>query len=136
MAPYWLFIASSTGLRKTLHASRKRNLLYIIVFRVERFHEYLYGNMFIIINDYKPLKSIFNRSIISCPPSIQKFFLRLQKYDFKLQYSAGQDMLISDTFSRSHLSRSEPKFSEDSLIHHVHFVLLNLPISETLLKQF
>ena len=45
-------------------------------------------------------------------------------------------MLVSDTFSRSHLSHSEPKFTEDSLIHHVHFVLLNLPISETRLKQF
>ena len=45
-------------------------------------------------------------------------------------------MLVSDTFSRSHLSRSEPEFTEDSLIHHVHFVLLNLLISETRLKQF
>ena len=48
-----------------------------IVFGVERFHEYLYGRRFIIINDHKPLKSIFNRSIISCSPHIQKFFLSL-----------------------------------------------------------
>ena len=33
-----------------------------IVFGVERFHEYLYGRRFIVINDHKPLKSIFNRS--------------------------------------------------------------------------
>ena len=33
-----------------------------IVFGVERFHEYLYGHRFIVINDHKPLKSIFNRS--------------------------------------------------------------------------
>ena len=45
-------------------------------------------------------------------------------------------MLVSDTLSRSHLSRFEPEFTEDNLIHHVHFVLLNLPISETRLKQF
>ena len=45
-------------------------------------------------------------------------------------------MLVSDALSRSHLSSSEPKFTEISLIHHVHFVLLNLPISETSLKQF
>ena len=82
------------------------------------------------------MKSIFNRSIISCPPCIQKFFLHLQKYDFELQYSPGKDMLVSDTLSRSHLSRSESEFTEDSLIHHVHSVLSNLPISETRLKQF
>ena len=45
-------------------------------------------------------------------------------------------MLVSDTLSRSHLSDSEPKFTENSLIHHVHFVQLNIPISETRLKQF
>ena len=134
MAPYWLFIASFTGLEKRYAQIEKKTLS--IVFGVERFHEYLYGRRFIVINDHKPLKSIFNRSIISCPPRIQKFFLRLQKYDFELQYSPGKDMLVSDTLSRSHLSRSESEFTEDSLIHHVHSVLSNLPISETRLKQF
>ena len=33
------------------------------------------------------------------------------------------------------MSRFEPEFTEDSLIHHVHFALSNLPISETRLKQ-
>ena len=107
-----------------------------IVFGDECFHEYLYGRRFIVINDHKPLKSIFNRPSISCPPYIQTFFLRLQKYDFELQYSPGKDMLVSDTLSRSHLSCSEPEFTEDSLFHDVHFVLSNLPISETRLKQF
>ena len=37
-------------------------------------------------------------------------------------------MLVSDTCSRSHLIHSQPKFTENSLI-------LNLPISETRLKQ-
>ena len=45
-------------------------------------------------------------------------------------------MLVSDTLSRSHLSLSKPEFTDDSLIHHVHFVLSNLLISETRLKQF
>ena len=45
-------------------------------------------------------------------------------------------MLVSDTLSRSHLSRSKPEFTEDSLIHHVHFVLSNLPINGTRFKQF
>ena len=75
-----------------------------IVFGVECFHEYLYGRRFVVINDHKPLKSIFNRSIISCPPRLQKFFLCLQKYHFELQYLPCKDMLGSDTLSRSHLS--------------------------------
>ena len=96
----------------------------------------MYGRRFIVIIDHKTLKSIFNRSKISCHPSIQKFFLRLQKNDFELQYSPGKEMLVSDTVSRSCLSSSEPEFAEDGLIDHVHFVLLNLPIGETRFKQF
>ena len=53
-----------------------------IVFAFKRFHEYLYGRRFTIINDNKPLKVIFNRSIFSCPYRIQIIFLHLQKYDF------------------------------------------------------
>ena len=107
-----------------------------MVFLFERFHEYLYGRRYIVINDHKPLKSIFNRSIISCPLRIQNFFLLFQKSDFELQYSPGKNMLVTDTLSRCHLSRSEPEFTGNRLIHHVHFVLSNLPISKTLLKQF
>ena len=62
-------------------------------------------------------------------------FLLLQKYDFELQYSPDKN-IVSDSFSRSQLNHSEPKFTENSLIHQVHFVLSNLPIRETCLKQF
>ena len=65
-----------------------------IVFGVERFHKYLHGCTFTIINDHQPLKLIFSRSIVTCPPRIQKFFLRLQKYDFELEYAPGKTMLV------------------------------------------
>lgn len=41
-----------------------------LVFGIKCFHELWYGHRFIVFNDCKPLKSIFKRSIISCPPSI------------------------------------------------------------------
>ena len=44
-----------------------------IVFGVERFHEYSYGRKSTIINDHQPLKLIFSRSIVTCPPRIQNF---------------------------------------------------------------
>ena len=80
-----------------------------LVFGVERFHEYLYGCRFIVINDHKPFKSIFTRPIVSCPGRIQKFFLRLQKYDFEPQYSLGKDMLALYTLIRSHLKQNLQK---------------------------
>ena len=52
------------------------------------------------------------------------------------QFSPGKDMLVSDNLSRSHFNHSKTKFIENTLIHQVNFVLSNLPISQTHLKQF
>jgi hypothetical protein len=70
-----------------------------IVFGTERFHEYLYGHHFTVFNDHQPLKSIFNKSITQCPPRIQRFFMKLQKYEFDLEYSPGKTMVVSLTIS-------------------------------------
>ena len=107
-----------------------------IVFGVERFHEYLYGCHFTVINDHQPLKSIFNKSISQCPPRIQRFFMKLQKYDFDLEYAPGKTMVVSDALSRAYLkSNSSPELEESDVIHHVHSVIESLPISTARLTQ-
>ena len=50
-----------------------------MIFYVDRFHGYLYGRKFTVINDQQPLKSIFCKFTVSSPPGIQKIFPRLQK---------------------------------------------------------
>ena len=50
--------------------------------------------------------------------------------------SPGKYMQVSDTISRAHINHSKPKFAENSLIHCIHFLLSNLMIIETHLKQF
>ena len=45
-------------------------------------------------------------------------------------------MLVSDTLSEAYIKNSKPEFDENSLIYHVHFVILNLPISNKRLEQF
>ena len=107
-----------------------------IVFGVERFHEYLYGRKFTVINDHQPLKSIFSKSIVSCSPRVQKFFLRLQKYELDLKYSPGKTMLAWDALSRAYIKNSKPEFDENNLIHDVNFVISILPIRNERLEQF
>ena len=87
-----------------------------------------------MINDHQPLKSIFSRSIVTCPPRTPKFFFRMQKYDFELEYAPGKTMLVSDTLSRTYLNAIKPEFDESTLIRHVQFS--NLPISQSRLDQF
>ena len=79
-----------------------------IVFGVERFHDYLYGRKLTVINDHQPLKSVFSKSIVSCPPRIQ-VIIRLEKCEFDVKYSSGKTMLISDALSGAYVKNSKPQ---------------------------
>ncbi len=106
-----------------------------IVFGTERFHEYLHGHYFTVFNDHQPLKSIFNKSITQCPPRIQRFFMKLQKYDFDVEYSPGKTMVVSDVLSRVYLTNQPTEIEETDLIHCVQSTFDSLPISESRLIE-
>ena len=88
-----------------------------------------------IHSNHQPLKSVFSKSIVSCPPCIQKF-LRLQQYEFDLKYSPGKTMLVLDALSQPYIKISKPEFDENGLIHQIYFLILNLPINSERLDQF
>ena len=44
-------------------------------------------------------------------------------------------MLVSDALRGACIKNSKPEFDQNSLNHHVHFVILNLPIINELLEQ-
>ena len=50
-------------------------------------------------NDHQPLKAVFSKSIVQCPPRIQRFFLRIQKYDFSFEYAPGKTRKVADALS-------------------------------------
>ena len=101
-----------------------------IVFACEWFHEYVYGRTFTVYNDHKPLQAIFKKPITSCPLRIQRFFLRLQRYDFTLEYSPGTTMKVSDALSRASLEDERQEITEADMNFYVHTVISSLPISE------
>ena len=43
-------------------------------------------------------------------------------------------MLVSDAPIQAYIKNSKPEFDENNLIHHVHFVISNLPISNERLE--
>ena len=134
----WHLVAFSSGALNTSeqnYAQIERETLSVD-FGCERFHEYVYGRQFIIQNDHKPLKSIFSKSIIQCPPRIQHFFLHLQKYNFLFEFAPGKTMKVTDALSRVYSSDNKPEISTEDIAHYVHSVMSHLPISEARLKQF
>ena len=67
--------------------------LLAIVFGFERFHSYLYGrNNIFVETDHKSLEAIFKKPLSSAPLRLQKMLLRLQKYNFEIQYKRGTEM--------------------------------------------
>ena len=107
-----------------------------IVFSCEKFHDFIYGKKFYIFNDHLPLKSIFKKSILKAPPRIQKFLLRLQRYQFEMHYIKGSLLTVADTLSRAALSDKTPEIEESEINCYVHLIESNYLISDYRLQQF
>ena len=62
-----------------------------IVWAMQRFHIYLYGRRFVLHTDHKPLELICNNPNSKPPARIERWFLRLHKYNFTVKYGPGKD---------------------------------------------
>ncbi|XP_030851766.1 uncharacterized protein K02A2.6-like [Strongylocentrotus purpuratus] len=84
---------------ETRYSCIERELL-AIVFGVERFHTYLYGRLFHVITDHKPLLMIMDKPLTAAPPRLQRMLIRLQGYNFQITHRPGLDNLLADSLSR------------------------------------
>ena len=84
---------------ETRYANIDRECLSIC-FNFEKFHTYVYGKHITVQNDHKPLEMIQRKPIHAAPPRLQCMLLRLQKYDYIIQYTPGKDMVLADMLSR------------------------------------
>ena len=89
--------------------------LLAIVFGVEKFESYLYGRKFKVETDHKPLESILKKSLLSAPKRLQRMMLRLQNFDFEVQYKKGTLLHLADTLSRAFLPHGEVKCSKEDV---------------------
>lgn len=64
-----------------------------IVWGIEHFHLYLFGSEFILTTDHKPLEIIFNNPRSKPQARIERWRLRLQPYDFKVEFRPGKGNL-------------------------------------------
>ena len=62
-----------------------------IVWGVEHFHQYLYGSVFTIITDHKPLEVIYGQANSKPSARIERWVLRLQPYQFNVIYRNGKE---------------------------------------------
>ena len=118
------------------YAQIKKELL-AVVFAFEKFNLYTYGRCVEVETDHKPLVSIVKKSLTSAPPRLQRMLLRLQRYEIKMTYKPGKEMIIADTLSRAYLTDKDINNDQmnDEIEGFVHAVVNRIPVSEEGLEQ-
>ena len=92
-----------------------------VVFGLEKFHTYIYGNHVTVYNDHKPLEMIQKKPIHAAPPCLQRMLLRLQKYDYNIIYKPGKQMVLADRLSRFPSRNENLPIELHHNIHHITF---------------
>ena len=68
-----------------------------IILSLKKFNQYTYGaHQVKIQSDHKPLESILSKRL-------QGMMIRIQKYDYEVQYEHGMNLYLANTLSRAHL---------------------------------
>ncbi|XP_046328438.2 uncharacterized protein K02A2.6-like [Haliotis rufescens] len=62
-----------------------------VTWSCEHFHIYVFGSVFTIFTDHKPLTTLFGNPKASLPPRIERWVMRIQQYQFKIVYRPGAD---------------------------------------------
>jgi len=103
-----------------------------IVFTLEKFNHYTYGQQVKVGSDRKPLESILRKPLASAPRRLQGMMMRLQKDAFEVSYERGKDMHLPDTLSRAYLPTTEhPGGAEFKNVNAASF----LPVSDSKLRE-
>ena len=72
-----------------------------ITWACEKFDFYLMGRAFQIETDHKPLVSLLGEKDLSqLPLRVQRFKLRMMRFDYEIFHTPGKDMYLADALSR------------------------------------
>ena len=85
-----------------------------IVYAIKKFHQYLFGRLFYLYTDHKPLLRLFSEDKAipnMAAVRMQRWALSLSAYDYTLKYKAGLENSNADFFSR-YPSEDESEYSK------------------------
>ena len=68
------------------HNANIEHELLFSVFGTQQFHTYVFGHVFTIESDHKPLEQINIKNLADTPVYLQRMLLQLQNYDVTIKY--------------------------------------------------
>ena len=104
----------------------------------ERFADYLVGMSFQIRTDHKPLVPLFSsKSLDELPLRIQRFRMRMMRFDFSISHTPGKELVTADALSRAPVSKAS---SDDLQKNHetqayIDVVYNSLPATERRIQE-
>lgn len=94
--------------QRNYHISEKE--LMAIVFSVDHFKQYLYGSFFTVNTDHQALAQLQRSNKNN--PKLQRWFMELRNYNFKILYKQGKKHTNADGLSRWLLEHEEADDNE------------------------
>ena len=80
-----------------------------LIFRVKKFHQYLYGRAFTLQTDHEPLMTIFGQKTATLTAArMQRWALILSAYQYNIKYRESSDNANADAMSRLPAGTAKP----------------------------
>ena len=105
-----------------------------VIWACERFRDYLIGLSFHIQTDHKPLVPLF---LDVLPVRVQRFHLRLMRFNFTVSHVPGKNLVVADTLSRAPVSSgvTDDEEFQQEVEAYINLTVQQLPASEHRLKE-
>lgn len=105
----------------------------------DHFHEYITGLCINLETDHKPLLQVLQtKPIDELSPRLQRFRLRLMRYEYKIFYIPGKELLVADALSRNFLDKThipvDNELAEETEAH-ISLIVTSLPVKPYFLDQ-
>ncbi|CAB0016247.1 unnamed protein product [Nesidiocoris tenuis] len=118
------YISRTLSAAEKNYANIEREAL-ALTWACDRLKYFLIGKPFVIETDHKPLVQIFTtKNLDDLSPRLQRFRMRMMRYDYIVQYTPGKNLLIADTLSRKPIQSGEDGELEEEVDAFIHEVCL------------
>ena len=104
----------------------------------ERYSEYLIGLQFSIETDHKPLVPLFGSKLLDeLPIRVQRFRMRMMRFNFSIYHVPGKNLTIADTLSRAPCSSltKDDNLLQDETDAYIQVMIQTLPATENRLEE-
>ena len=110
------YISRSLTATEQCYAQIEKEAL-AVTWACERFRDFLTGLQFHIQTDHKPLVPLFTtKGLAELPVRVQRFRLRLMRFNFTVSHVPGKDLIVADALSRAPndaTDSNEEEFSQE-----------------------